>query len=337
MEIAPQKYKAPEIYGDHWFNAEPLPISAQKGSVILLVFWDLTCQQCKRGFPYVKEWFRRYSDIGLIIIGVHTPKFPFEKDPIYVEKAIRQNEINYPVVMDNEYFIHTAYRVRTVPSHFIIDKSGFIRYIQEGEGSYAATESSIQSLLKDAGYYGDFPFVMEPVRDEDRPGIPFYRATPEILVGYQHSNIGNTEGYFPQAINFYTDPGIYLEGRVYLHGNWFINKYFVKLENDVAAEGYITFVYNAKEVGVVLNPEGEKGFQVFVSQDGNFLTQGNAGKDIKFDDDGKSFLIIDEPKLFHVVNNHEHGEHNLKLVSRSNGFAFYGASFVPAPIQELIS
>lgn len=337
MNLLEQKYRAPEIYGDHWFNSEPIILSANRGNIFLINFWDATDQNSLRSLPYMKEWFRRYSDYGLILIGVHTPKFPFAKEPAFVQRSISRNEIKYPIILDNDFLVGNLFRTRLLPSCYLIDKSGFIRYIQEGEGSYHSLESAIQYLLADAGYRGEFPEILKPIREEDKQGVHCYKSSPEIFVGYQRGNIGNTEGYFPQSINYYHDPHYYLEGRVYLHGNWLVNKYFVKAENEIPGEAYMIAQYQAKEVNVVIKPEGENNFKVFVQQNGNYLSKQNAGQDVFIDEAGRSFLIIDNPKLYNVVNNAEFGEHILKLIPDSNSFAFYSMSFVSSPITEFIS
>jgi thiol-disulfide isomerase/thioredoxin len=337
MEAIKNPYRAPEIYGDYWLNSDPLPISVLRGNVVLVDFWDATCPVCFRGIPYVQEWLRRYSELGLVVIGVHSPKFPFEKNPAFVETVVRQLEIQYPVVMDNDMLMQNLFRTRLLPSRCLIDKNGFFRYIHEGEGSYHAFESSIQSLIAEIGYRGEFPTLMEPIREEDRPGVHLYRATPEIFVGYQKGTIGNTEGYFPQAVHTYHDPHIYLEGRIYLEGEFLVNKHFVKFEGDESEEGKIILRYMAKEVYVVIDAVGKTNYEVFVTQDGKDITPEIAGKDIKFDNLGRSYLVIGGPQLYSVVKNSEHSEHVLNLFSRSNGFAFYAASFTSAPITESIS
>lgn len=337
MNLLEQKYRAPEIYGDHWFNSEPIPISALRGQIILIDFWDSTDQNSLRGIHYVKEWHKRYSEFGLVVVGVHTPKFPFSGDPWYVQKAIQKNNIRYPVVTDNAHQIWSSYKTRLHPTRVLIDKSGYIRIIHEGEGSYQSFENAIQTLLADIGFHGEFPMPVEPIREEDKHGIHCFRATPEIQVGYQRGTIGNTDGYFPESVFNYSDPGYYLEGRIYLCGNWLVNKHFIKLENIETEEGYLILRYQAKEVNVVIKPEGEKNFQVFVIQDGKYLSKTDSGKDICLDEEGKSYFLIDEAKLYNIVNNNEFGEHVLKLSSFSNGFSFYSISFVSAPISELIS
>jgi len=192
-------------------------------------------------------------------------------------------------------------------------------------------------LIAEVGYRGEFPILMEPLREDDKPGVHCHKATPEIFVGYQKGTIGNMEGYFPQAVHRYHDPGVYIEGRIYLHGDFFVNKHFVKLDTEESGEGKIILRYQAKEVYVVIDAIGETNYHVFVTQDEKYLSPDVAGKDIKIDDTGRSYIIVTGQKLYHVANNVEYGEHILKLISHSNGFAFYAASFISAPIGESIS
>jgi len=135
MESLQQQYRVPEIYGAFWFNSDPIALGALRGYPILVDFWDYACQSCLRTVPYVQEWHRRYSDKGLAVLGVHTPRFPFASDPINVRGALEKLNIFYPVVMDNDFLIWSAFRAEVWPTRYLIDKHGFIRYIQQGEGS----------------------------------------------------------------------------------------------------------------------------------------------------------------------------------------------------------
>jgi len=198
MDVIRQQYRVPEIYGAFWFNSDPIPLAALRGYVILIDFWDYACQNCVRSLPYVQEWHRRYSTKGLVVIGVHTPQFPFGSDPINVRGALEKLDIKYPVVMDNDFFIWGAFRNTVWPTRYLVDKNGFIRYVQEGEGSYENFEHCIQSLITEAGYHDDLPLVMEPIRETDRAGVVCCKATPEVLTGWQRGTIGNVEGYSPE-------------------------------------------------------------------------------------------------------------------------------------------
>lgn len=337
MEILREPFRVPSIYGDFWFNSEPIPLGALGGYVILIDFWDYSCHHCIQTLPYIIEWHRRYADKGLITIGVHTPQFPFTEDPMNVRSAVEKLGIKYPVVTDNNYFIWNAFRNQIWPTKYLVDKHGFIKYSHAGEGSYQNFEHSIQSLLNDAGYHGDFPFVMEPIRDIDRQGAVLYHATPDILAGWQRGTIGNVEGYSPESTVHYNDPGIYLNGRLYLSGNWLNDRNYLKLNDPEELGGYIVTCYESKEVNMVVKPEGEQQFQVFVQQDNAYLSRESFGDDIFMDEEGRSYFIVDHARLFNIIKNKDYGEHTLKLFTRSNGFALYSISFVSSVIPEMVS
>jgi thiol-disulfide isomerase/thioredoxin len=337
IDIQPQTVRARELYGDYWFNSEPVPVSALRGSVILIQFWDYTCAPCIRSLPYVKEWQRKYQEFGLKVVGVHTPRFPFGQNPEEVEKGIRRFGIRYPVVMDNVGLIASNYDSRTLPAFFLVDKNGFIRYHKDGEGKYAATEHVIQTLLYDAGVGEELPLPMEAIRDIDRMGAVCYRATPEIHAGYLRGSIGNVEGYSPESVVNYADPGIYLDGRFYATGVWMNGRDSIRLEEPSGGEGHIVLDYQALEVGGVLGQEGRGKVVVEVRQDDHFLTTETRGTDVRLAADGRSYLVVTEPRLYSIIKNREYGEHVLKLSSHSNALAVYSFSFLTAVIPELVS
>jgi len=336
MQLADRTIRAPEIYGDFWFNSGPLTLQALLGQVVLVDFWDYTCVNCHRTLPYIKEWHKRYQDKGLVIIGVHTPEFPFGKNPEYVQRAIKELQISYPIVMDNDYLIWDAFANRSWPAEYLIDKDGYIRYYHFGEGGYGHTEQAIQILLTDAGYGDDLPPIMDVIREMDKPGALCYRVTPEIYTGYLRGTLGNLEGYNPESVLRYQDPGIYVEGRFYAHGQWFSDRYKMRLEEEDGKEGYLIIRYRAAEVNAVIKPEGEKDFKVFITQDENYLSEENKGDDVMIDADGKSFLLIREPKMYNLVKNREFGDHILKLATTSNGFALYSFTFVSCLMPDLV-
>lgn len=337
MEILQRKYRVAEVYGDFWLNGTPISLNAHHGSVILLHFWDYTSLQSLRTLPYIQEWYRRYEGLGLVLLGVHTPMFPFARDPGTVQQAADRLGLHHPIVLDNDYFAWGRMGIRTRPTMILVDKNGFQAYRHEGEGMYQSMEHAIQSLLAEAGYHEEFPLIMEPLRDIDIPGAWCYKSTPEILVGYQHGCIGNVEGYTPEGVALFTDPGYYLEGRVYLNGYWKCNRDFLQLSNSELGEGGVSILYQARETYVIVKPEGEKNFQVFVTQDDLPISAENMGEDIRFDNDGQSFFLVTQPRLYQIVANQEFGEHRLRLTARSSGFALYGFSFASSVIANIVS
>jgi hypothetical protein len=336
-EIPSQTIRAHELYGDFWFNSDPVPISALKGQVILLHFWDFSCLSSLRTLAYVKEWCRKYEPFGLTVVGVHTPKYPFAKNPEYVLKSIQRHGITYPVVVDNQYLISSSYEHRASPLLLLIDKRGFVRFQNAGEGNYDASEHAVQSLLHDAGVRDVLPVPMEPVREEDKPGAVCYRQTPELLMGYLRGSIGNTEGYSPESVVNYRDPGLYIDGKFYAGGNWLNGRDCLRFCGEGRTEGDIVLIYHGVEVHAVISPEGKPGFEVAVQQDGQYLTLDNKGDDIAIGGDGRSVLTISTPGLYNLTNNKEFGEHKLRLTCSSDSFALYAISFVSGVIPETVS
>lgn len=337
MERSLKHVHAPELYGDFWYNSEPVSIRALRGYVILLDFWDYSCVNCIRALPYIKEWHRKYQDFGLVVIGVHTPEFKFGKKPEHVERAIREAGIVYPIVMDNEAIIWSAYANRYWPTRYLLDKDGYIRYMHHGEGGYEQFERAIQALLGDAGLHGELPPLMEPIRETDRQGAVCYRPTSEIYLGYLRGTIGNVEGFSPESTMDYSDPGLYMPGRFYAHGVWTDEKEFIRFNSDGVSEGYLAFSYEALEVNGVISVEGGKSCELVIEQDGQMLSFENKGEDLELTEQGQSVLNVSSPRMYNIVKNKEFGGHTLKLKTSCPNVAVYTFTFATSLIPELIS
>ena len=151
MSAGMQDRLAPELKGiEYWFNTEnslPLTISGLRGKVVLVDFWTYSCVNCRRSIPHLVEWDEKYRDQGLVIIGVHTPEFRFERDLNNVAAEIADFGIQYPVAVDNEYQTWRAYHNLYWPSKYLIDSDGNIVYTRVGEGAYDVTEQKIVELL----------------------------------------------------------------------------------------------------------------------------------------------------------------------------------------------
>ena len=144
----PTRLHMPSLDGaTEWLNTAPLTTAGLRGHVVLVDFWTLTCINWLRTAPHVRAWSQTYRDDGLVVIGVHTPEFGFEKDIDNVREAVRQADIRYPVVLDNRYATWNAYDQRFWPAWYLIDADGFVRYKHFGEGAYAETEEKIRELL----------------------------------------------------------------------------------------------------------------------------------------------------------------------------------------------
>jgi len=181
MTTLPRVSLAPELVaGGQWFNSNPFTLESKKGKVVLVDFWTYTCINCQRTLPYLKSWYEKYKDKGLVIIGVHTPEFEFEKDAKNVKEALADFGITYPVMQDNNFATWNAYHNRYWPAKYLIDKDGYVRYTHFGEGNYDETEEVIQDLLEEAGSQG----VRQDVHN---PGSTTYARTPETYLGKARS------------------------------------------------------------------------------------------------------------------------------------------------------
>ncbi|SAK78073.1 thioredoxin family protein [Caballeronia ptereochthonis] len=141
-------HTAPEFAGiDTWLNSKPLTLAQLRGKVVLVDFWTFACGNCINTLPAVKSWHAKYRDKGLVVVGVHTPEFPFEHDTGNVRRAIERFGITYPVAQDNRYATWAAYGNQYWPAFYLIDRKGQVAYTHFGEGDYAQTEAAIEKLL----------------------------------------------------------------------------------------------------------------------------------------------------------------------------------------------
>src|ERR1700757_1246567 len=216
---------APELEGGNWIQHGPVSLKELRDKAAVLIdFWDYTCVNCIRTLPYVVQWHRRYAQSGLVVVGVHAPEFNFARQPEFVRQAIKDFQIEYPVVLDNNFVIWRAYSNRYWPAKYLVDSAGRIRYYHYGEGGYRETEALIQRLLAEINPSLRLPLPMEPVRDTDRPGAVCHRVTPELYLGHQRGQFGNPQGILPGHPQNYRDPGVRMEGVVYLGGKWAVGE-----------------------------------------------------------------------------------------------------------------
>jgi thiol-disulfide isomerase/thioredoxin len=335
QEILPRRMQARELFGDFWLNGGPVFLSDLRGRIILLDFWDYTCTACQRSLPYLLDWYSKYSSMGLVVVGIHTPKFQFGTHMENVQDALERLGVTYPVMMDNAQFVWSMYGNRTWPTKHLVDKDGFVRCQNVGDGGYATFERALQNLLYEASPLEELPELTTPMREIDRPGAVCYRATPEILAGYLRGSLGNVEGVAPESVLGYVDPGIYIDGRMYFHGAWLNERECMRWQGPIDDPGHVVIRYSGIEANLVLEPgESGKG-SVIIEQDGIPLTQSGAGSDMHITRSAKSVVTLDRPRLYNIVRNAEFGDHLLRLHMVKPGTAVYSLTGVTAVIPEL--
>jgi thiol-disulfide isomerase/thioredoxin len=320
--------RAPDLPpGVTWLQGGPLSLAELRGRPLLVDFWDYTCLNCLRTLPYVKEWHRRYAEHGLAVVGVHAPEFSFAHNVDHVRRAVAEQGLEYPIVIDNDYAIWQAYANRYWPAKYLVDREGYLRYYHFGEGAYQETESEVQALLREAFPQIVLPGLLDPVREEDMPGAVCYRVTPELYLGYQRGRIGNTAGIVLDKPATYRDLDKHAEGYFFLEGDWMLTAEMVARPVGAAGESCLHVKYMAKEVNLVIQPPLAGGdAHIELLQDGSLLAAEDAGADVRIEDGG-AFVYLDTPRMYRLVSNREIDTHELTLVTTSDGVSLYAFTF----------
>ncbi|MFZ0463942.1 MAG: redoxin family protein [Candidatus Acidiferrales bacterium] len=340
MEIEKGKVHAPEL-GATWLNSEPLELRGLRGRVVLVDFWDYTCVNCLRTLPYVAEWHKRYAAMGLTIIGVHTPEFSLAANEKFVRAAVERFGIRYPVVLDNGYAIWHAYANRYWPAKYLIDKDGYIRFFHFGEGDYGASEEAIQMLLREVNPAAQFPTVMEPVRDTDRPGAVCYKSTPELYFGNKRGKLGNESGFLhaneeranEDHAGEYKLPEKIEADVVYLSGPWISREECAKSAPTEKTPSSVLLFYTGKEVNLVAAPDGQPR-TLELLHGGEPLAENEMGEDAKRDAAGTTIVTIDSPRMYNLVRNPGMKQKLLQLVAREHGIECYAFTFTTCTAQD---
>lgn len=292
----------------NWFNTEglspaagqmaegvsmPLTLDALRGKVVVVDFWTYSCVNCVRTLPYLKAWYDAYRDKGLVIVGVHTPEFEFEKKTQNVAKAIRELGVTWPVVQDNDYLEWSAYNNQYWPAHYFIDAKGRVRYFHFGEGAYDVSEKVIQELLKEAG--ASVGGIVS------RPAPQLDSQTPETYLGYDRGRgFASAEHPVTDKPADYSAPRAPENGEWTLAGRWTIAPQYIVPDST----GTLQLGFKAKNVFLVMEPQGGGGrVSVFVD--------GQPGADTA-DVRGGSFSPS-ESRMYQLVGLGTPGPHVLRL------------------------
>lgn len=312
--------KAPELQGiAGYINADSSLKEKIKGKVVLYDIWTYSCINCQRTIPYITAWDEKYSDQGLLIIGIHSPEFEFEKDIKNVELAVEKFGIKYPVILDNDKKTWDAFENRYWPRKYIADDQGYIRYDHIGEGAYDETEQIIQELLQErATRLGLNVAVVQPLVDLEE--YKHGSKTPELYFGYDfafgRSQIGNPEGFRPNQQVTYTIPDKLHEDNFYLQGTW------ENLDDRmilVSQSGRIVLPYFAKEVNIVA--AGTSQLEIFL--DGQKIMSESTGSDVNPD----GTVNIVQSTLYNLVRSVESSSHVLEIQVNQPEFEIYTFTF----------
>ena len=314
--------KAPELVGiAHYLNTSSEELSKElEDKVVLYDIWTYSCINCVRTLPYITAWDDKYADQGLLIVGVHSPEFEFEKDPQNVKIAVDKHGINYPVVLDNEMETWKAFENRYWPRKYIADHEGFIRYDHIGEGGYQETEKIIQKLLAErAAALGIQMNSSNQLVDIEEFEHTLFR-TPELYFGYyfaqNRNQLGSQEGFQPEKIVTYSEPEKIDLHKFYPTGVWKNHEDGMEL---ISETGTIKLLYNAKEVNIVT----ENNAELEILLDGTPIDSGYAGMDIV----SGNKLTVSEPNIYNIISSEESATHTMEIKIQGKGFKIFTFTF----------
>jgi cytochrome c biogenesis protein CcdA/thiol-disulfide isomerase/thioredoxin len=280
-----------------WINSPPLTSDQLKGKVVLVDFWTYSCINCLRTLPYVKAWAQKYKDSGLVVIGVHTPEFPFEKDLSNVQKAVHDFGITYPVAMDNNNKIWNAFSNQYWPAHYFIDVNGNVRYHHFGEGNYDESERWIQDLLKERNAQQALPGGIVNVQAQGAEAAPDMDEvkSPETYLGYERAqNFASPGGLNQEDPQLYTIPTHLEVNQWALAGKWIDESQIAAL---ASSNGRIAYRFHARDLHLVLGPSADgKPIRFRVTIDGKAPGE-NHGVDTNDNGDG----MVTENRLYQLV------------------------------------
>jgi thiol-disulfide isomerase/thioredoxin len=238
-----------------WLNSPPLTASGLRGKVVLVDFWTYTCINWLRTAPYVRAWAAKYKDQGLVVIGVHSPEFPFEKDISNVRRSAKQIKVDYPIAVDSDHAVWRAFHNEYWPALYLVDAKGRIRYHQFGEGEYERSEQVIRQLLAEAGAGDARPErASTPVDARGIEAAADWRnlKSGENYVGYVRTeNFASPGGAAHGGRRVYAAPARLELNQWALSGDWTVAANAIALHK---GGGRIAYRFHARDLHLVMGP-----------------------------------------------------------------------------------
>ncbi len=317
-----------------WLNATSLSLSRlRKRKVVVIAFVNPTSINSIRALPALKTWFDRYALSQVMVIGVLTPDLHFHREPVWAKNLLKRYGIEYPVILDADRRLWKAYGNEGWPALYLVDRKGRIVFDRLGEGGYQEFEKELRLALADL--IGDSALppptdVVDPRRQECGS------ATPEITLGARPGvkpplALDNDLSLRRSLIVAARD------GETAHHGRWEVSPDGLRLAQDNKTQSaFVRIVYHAAQALAVLSPAESGRTRVFVKQDNLWLHEGNKGRDIQFDDDGRSYVVLDIPRLYDLTRESVHSPHELFLIPDREGTTIHGLSFSDACVVTIL-
>jgi thiol-disulfide isomerase/thioredoxin len=306
-----------------WLNSPPLSADGLRGKVVLVNFWTYTCVNWLRQLPYIRAWAGKYAEQGLVVIGVHTPEFTFEHNLDNVRRAVQDMRVDYPVAIDNDYAVWSAFANHYWPALYVADDQGRIRHHHFGEGEYQRSEMVIQQLLAEAGSTGTGrDLVAVDALGAEAPADWTTLRSPENYIGYGRTeNFASPGGVVPGRPHLYTAPERLRLNDWALTGDWTMEEEVTTLNT---AGGQITCRFQARDVNLVMGPAAPGTpvrFRVLI--DGQ-----PPGADHGTDVDQNGSGTLSEERLYQLVRQQERvTERTFEITFPDPGAAAYSFTF----------
>lgn len=300
VQFTPEQDHKPSLEGaTGWLNSTPLKLEELHGKVVLIDFWTYTCINWRRTMPYVRDWYSKYKDQGLVVIGVHTPEFSFEQEIRNIRNANREMNIDYPVAVDSRYAIWNSFQNHYWPALYLIDANGKIRYQKFGEGDYRETELKIQHLLKELSP-NSAAFQLTDIQPDGAEAAADWSnvGSPENYVGYgQTQGFASPGGIISDKTASYAMPPNLQLNQWALTGEWNISRERILL---TGKQGKLVYRFHARDLNLILGPAAKGSAIKFrVTIDRNIPGESH-GLDI--DENGNG--TITEPRMYQLIRQH---------------------------------
>lgn len=309
-DALPMPYPAPEFAGiDTWLNSNPLTMTALRGKVVLVDFWTYSCINCLRTLPWLTNWYQKYRDKGLVIIGVHSPEFEFEKNKPNVEAAIKAHRITYPVAMDNNLDTWTQFKNSYWPAHYLINQKGQVVYTHFGEGDYAITENNIRALLG-LNPHMNMPAETAPIS---------LNQTPETYLGYDRSErFASTVAQEKDNVTEYEFPENLALNDWALQGPWLVENQRIIAKS---ANAKLKIHFMAGKVFLVMGTQSGKPVKA------SLLLNGKPLGDLAGKDTVNGVVTVNRHDLFELVRQTSVQAGVLEIIANEPGLEAYAFTF----------
>ena len=310
---------APALDAKGWINSPPLTPAALSGKVVLYDFWTYSCINCQRTIPYLRSWFDRYRADGLVIVGIHSPEFDFEKVHKNVDAAVKRLDVTWPVALDDNMKIWDAFANNSWPADYFADRQGHIRYTHIGEGDYKAAEDVIRQLL---GVRATAPRASRVTNGEVASSS---QINPETYLGTLRADQQPWTSIRPGAHDYPPSSATAVVApRAVLLGQWTGTSEYIRADRTAAS---ILLGVHASEVNLVMASESGKPLDVLVELDGRPIPVADRGASVHEDGNGRTVVTVHASDMYRIVRTPAVGDHVLSVAAPGRGLEAYAFTF----------